>query len=125
MKADEFSLKVTENNMKAKQIQLDENLQAQLRRGSYQPVKDQGGKGKFQINTDANIVKMQKRLEELTMQRNELQAKISPVKGEMQTNATAINNINNSQSAITVTKGGEVLNSDIIQKNFTLLKPDN
>ena len=117
MKTDAFSLKVIENQMKAKQMQLDQKLQAQLQRGSYQPVKDQGGMGKFQLKTDASIVTMQKRLEELTMQRNELEAKISPVKGEIQANTNAINNIDNSSRTTAVGGRRGVSNEDVSKKN--------
>ncbi len=115
MKGDEFSLKTTELSIEKVKKLNEKNLQDQLKRGSYQPMTG------FQKKRDEFAQKGLENLERLTMKRNELVEKMAPMKSQMQTNATAINNINNSNTTNAVGGKRGVLNGEIIQKALPYL----
>lgn len=117
MKGDEFSLRTTERSIDQLKKQMDPNsdimqrrMQDQLKRGSYQPMTD------FQKKKDAMVEKGLERLQALTMKRYELNEELEPKRRQMQTNATAINHINNSQNNTSVGGNRNVFDVEMLGK---------
>ena len=117
MKNDEFSFKINELNIDKIKKQMDPNsdimqirMQDQLKRGSYQPMT------KFQKDNDAMVEKGLERLQALTMKRYELNEELEPKRRQVQANATAINNINNSQNNTTVGANRGVFDVEMLGK---------
>ena len=104
LKRQTTSLNILNRQIEQQKMAMEETQAQQLLRGSYQPMKGEGGRGFFQEKRDELVRKQQENLNRLIQERSELQAKMAPGIREQAMNTNAINTINNNSTIVSNTK---------------------